>query len=149
MFIITVHVVAVSGVQFDDHPPKVEPVAGVAVSTTLDPKTKLPLQPVGELAVHVVPTGLLVTFPAQSPTPTTDNCNSTRWNGTNEWASRQNVPHIEIDHTQMGVLGTAGDHRPRSTRQIGILRDELELSVIGAGPHGGDDVEGHFLDRAI
>jgi len=61
----------------------------------------------------------------------------------------QDVSHVEIDHAQVGVFGIAGGHRPRSTRQIRILRDELELSVVGTGPHGGDDVEGRFLDRTV
>jgi hypothetical protein len=38
---VTVHVADVDGVQFDDHPPKVEPTA---VRVTDEPRTKLPVQ---------------------------------------------------------------------------------------------------------
>jgi hypothetical protein len=72
LFIWTVHVVAVSGVQFEDQPPKVEPFEGAAVSTTGVPNTKLPVQPAMEAGEQlIIPTGrgrMLVTVPVPKPT---------------------------------------------------------------------------------
>jgi hypothetical protein len=59
---------ALSGRQFADHPPKVEPAAGVAVSVTVEPNTKSPAQPAPAPAVQLIPTGLLTTVPVPKPT---------------------------------------------------------------------------------
>jgi hypothetical protein len=66
LFITIEHEAAVTGRQFADHPPKVDPAAGVAVSVTVVPKTKLPAQPAP--AVQLIPTGLLTTVPVPKPT---------------------------------------------------------------------------------
>ena len=61
--------VAVILVQLEDHPPKLEPVAGVA--------TKVKVVPIGKVAEHptlevqLMPTGELVTVPVPKPTSET------------------------------------------------------------------------------
>jgi hypothetical protein len=66
MTIVQDVVAAVSGRQFEDQPPKVDPAEGTAVRVTAVPATKLPLQPAPE--VQLMPTGLLVTVPVPRPT---------------------------------------------------------------------------------
>jgi hypothetical protein len=66
LFITIEHDLALSGRQLDDHPPNVDPVAGVAVSVTEVPKTKLPVQP--EPDVQLITAGLLTTVPLPKPT---------------------------------------------------------------------------------
>ena len=61
--------VAVTVVQLEDHPPKVEPVAGTAVSVTVVPITKVAEHPT--LEVQLMPTGKLVTVPVPRPTSDT------------------------------------------------------------------------------
>jgi hypothetical protein len=62
--IIKVHVVAVSGVQLADQPPK---PGDVADNVTDEPRTKLAVHPVPE-PVQLIPGGVLVTVPEPKPT---------------------------------------------------------------------------------
>ena len=62
LLVITIlQVLVVSGRQSADQPPKLEPAAGVAVSVTVEPKTKLPVHPAPE--TQSIPSGTLVTVP--------------------------------------------------------------------------------------
>ena len=66
LLITTLQVLPESGVQFEDQPPKLDPAAGAAVSVTVEPETKLPVQSAPEM--QLIPAGLLVTLPAPNPT---------------------------------------------------------------------------------
>ena len=67
MFIVTVHMADVLGVEFADQPPN--PV-GLAVSCTAVPLGKYPVHPDAErlLGLQLIPGGLLVTVPVPCPT---------------------------------------------------------------------------------
>lgn len=65
-FITSVQVVEVVGVQFEDQLTNEEPEFGVAVSVTLVPSGKSPVQPALEL--QLIPVGLLTTIPMPEPT---------------------------------------------------------------------------------
>jgi hypothetical protein len=66
LFITIEHEVALFGRQFADQPPNVEPAAGVAVSVTVVPRTKLAVHPLPE--VQLITAGLLTTVPFPKPT---------------------------------------------------------------------------------
>jgi hypothetical protein len=66
LFSVIEHELPVMGIQFEDQPPKVDPVAGVAVSVTVVPKGKLAVQPLPE--VQFITAGLLTTVPLPKPT---------------------------------------------------------------------------------
>lgn len=54
------------------HPPKVEPVAGTAVSATDVPEVKLAAQADATPDVQLMPAGLLVTVPVPAPVSETE-----------------------------------------------------------------------------
>ena len=66
LFITIEHEAALSGRQFEDQPPNVDPAAGVAVSVTVVPSTKLAVQPAP--AMQLITAGLLTTVPVPKPT---------------------------------------------------------------------------------
>jgi hypothetical protein len=66
VFIVTVQGLAVSGVQFADHPPK-EPELGVAVSVTVEFCGKYAVHPVPE-PLQFITGGVLTTVPVPAPT---------------------------------------------------------------------------------
>ena len=68
LFMTIEHVGAVSGTQFVDHPPKVDPSEGTAVSVTVVPKTKFPEQAAPPLVVQLMTPSALVTVPVPKPT---------------------------------------------------------------------------------
>ena len=68
LFITIEHVGSVSGTQFVDQPPKVDPGEGTAVNVTVVPRTKLPVQAAPPTVVQLITPSALVTVPVPAPT---------------------------------------------------------------------------------
>jgi hypothetical protein len=66
VFITTVQLGALVGIQFADQPPNEEPGLGTTVRVTLEPRGKYPVHPAPER--QLIPTGLLTTVPFPEPT---------------------------------------------------------------------------------
>lgn len=68
LFNTIVQVRAVSGVQFADQPPNLDPAAGVAVNVTVVPRTKLPVHPEPPTVLQLMTPSGVVTVPFPKPT---------------------------------------------------------------------------------
>lgn len=90
LFRMTEHESALTTVQLLDQPPKVEPVAGVAVKVTVVPIGKVAEQPT--LEVQLIPAGELVTVPI--PRPISEIVTVGTWPPPEVWTVRLEVPVI-------------------------------------------------------
>src|SRR5579872_2653654 len=62
---------------------------------------------------------------------------------------RQYVAQVDPSHAEVRILGCTSSNEPGSTREIRILRDQLNRTVLGILPERLSPVERAFLNGAI
>ena len=58
------------------------------------------------------------------------------------------ITKIDVDHARMSVLRCAGRHKPRTPSEVGVLRENLQPSVVFVFPERADISECWFLHRS-
>jgi len=61
---------------------------------------------------------------------------------------RTDIDALDVDHARMSVLRCAGRHKPRTPSEVGVLRENLQPSVVFVFPERADISECWFLHRS-
>ena len=61
----------------------------------------------------------------------------------------QIVSEVDVHHAGVGSSRSAGRNKPRRTRHVGVLGDELEVAVARISPHGLDYAERWLVKESV
>src|ERR1700676_2785783 len=62
---------------------------------------------------------------------------------------RQRVAEVDVCHTQVRILGSAGGDDPRRAAEVRELSDERERSIIRISPESWDETDGGLLNASV